>query len=68
MLLGCVGLLFDPATGVRRCWRGMQIAAERIRLSVTSMLAVQVAGATIGNMICINNILVRLMDVASSVN
>jgi L-lactate permease len=34
-----------------------QVAAERIGSSVTGMLAVQVAGATIGNMICINNIL-----------
>jgi hypothetical protein len=37
----------------------LQIAAETIGAPVTSMLAVQVAGATIGNMICINNILVR---------
>lgn len=35
----------------------LQVAAERINSSVTGMLAVQVAGATIGNMICINNIL-----------
>jgi len=34
-----------------------QVAGERIGSSVTGMLAVQVAGATIGNMICINNIL-----------
>jgi hypothetical protein len=37
----------------------LQIAASTIGAPVTSMLAVQVAGATIGNMICINNILVR---------
>jgi hypothetical protein len=37
----------------------LQIAATTIGAPVTSMLAVQVAGATIGNMICINNILVR---------
>jgi L-lactate permease len=35
----------------------VQVAGERIGSSVTGMLAVQVAGATIGNMICINNIL-----------
>jgi hypothetical protein len=34
-----------------------QVAGERIGSSVTGMLAVQVAGATLGNMICINNIL-----------
>jgi hypothetical protein len=37
----------------------LQIAATTIGAPITSMLAVQVAGATIGNMICINNILVR---------
>jgi hypothetical protein len=35
----------------------LQVAARSIGSSVTGMLAVQVAGATIGNMVCINNIL-----------
>jgi hypothetical protein len=34
-----------------------RIAAEQINVSVTGMLAVQVAGATLGNCVCINNIL-----------
>lgn len=40
----------------------VQIAAEKIGAEVTGMLAVQVAGATAGNMICINNILVSSDD------
>jgi L-lactate permease len=37
------------------------VAAERLGVSVTSMLAVQVAGACAGKMVCISSILVSGM-------
>jgi hypothetical protein len=51
----CMYFLTTPTPNP--CTHTLQVAAERIGSSVTGMLAVQVAGATIGNMICINNIL-----------
>jgi L-lactate permease len=36
----------------------VQVAAERIGVPVTSMLAVQVAGSCAGKMMCMSNILV----------
>ncbi|WIA11159.1 hypothetical protein OEZ85_011296 [Tetradesmus obliquus] len=58
-VLGALGSFFSGSTTVSNLTFGdiQMIAASTIGAPVTSMLAVQVAGATIGNMICINNIL-----------
>ena len=57
--LGALGSFFSGSTTVSNLTFGdiQKIAAERIGVPVTGMLAVQVAGATAGNCVCINNIL-----------
>ncbi|KAF8068175.1 hypothetical protein HT031_001861 [Scenedesmus sp. PABB004] len=57
--LGALGSFFSGSTTVSNLTFGgiSAIAGERLGMPVTSMLAVQTAGATLGNMLCINNIL-----------
>ena len=58
-ILGVVGSFFSGSTTVSNLTFGevQKVAAQNIDRSVTAMLALQTTGATIGNMICINNIL-----------
>jgi len=44
-----------------------QIAAERVNISVTSMLALQAVGASAGNGICLNNIIAAITVVGLTV-
>lgn len=57
--LGALGSFFSGSTTVSNLTFGniQLVAATNVGLSATTMLALQVTGATVGNMICINNIL-----------
>ena len=58
-LLGALGSFFSGSTTVSNLTFGavQAIAAESIGVSKTSMLALQVVGASAGNGICLNNII-----------
>lgn len=58
-LVGGLGSFFSGSTTVSNLTFGsvQEIAAIKMGRPVTSMLALQCAGATMGNMLCINNII-----------
>lgn len=69
-LLGALGSFFSGSTTVSNLTFGSvaAIAAESIGTSVTSMLALQAAGASAGNGICLNNIIAACAVVGLDIN
>eukprot|EP01026_Neomeris_dumetosa_P010863 TRINITY_DN1400_c0_g1_i5.p1 TRINITY_DN1400_c0_g1~~TRINITY_DN1400_c0_g1_i5.p1 ORF type:complete len:652 (-),score=59.12 TRINITY_DN1400_c0_g1_i5:471-2426(-) len=59
LLLGGLGSFFSGSTTVSNLTFGViqQVAAFKIDVSQKTMLAMQTAGATMGNCVCINNII-----------
>jgi len=57
--IGALGSFFSGSTTISNLTFGgvQRLAAEYIGTSVTAMLALQVAGASAGNGICLNNII-----------
>jgi L-lactate permease len=68
-LLGVLGSFFSGSTTVSNLTFGdiQRIAAESIGTSVTTMLALQVTGASAGNGVCLNNIISACAVVGLSV-
>lgn len=69
-LLGALGSFFSGSTTVSNLTFGeiQRIAAESIGTNVSSMLALQVVGASAGNGICLNNIIAALAVVGLNVS